>query len=179
MSDDVIGVLRESQRLGFLGERPVTDVVDHARAFVEALDGVTGSIVDLGAGGGVPGFVIAHDRPDLAVTLVDRRRTRTDFLVRMVRRLRWTDRVHVVTDEVEHLVVSSAGSFDAAVARGFGPPDITLSMGSRLVRARGRVVISDPPSGDRWHPDLLAELGVSRVEGPPRSVAVFRVDGFT
>ena len=59
MSDAVMQVLSESQRLGFLGDRPIDEVVDHARAFVDALEGVTGSVIDLGAGGGLPGFVIA------------------------------------------------------------------------------------------------------------------------
>ena len=47
--------LGDSQRLGLLGARPVVDVIEHARGFVTALDGVDGEVVDLGAGGGVPG----------------------------------------------------------------------------------------------------------------------------
>ena len=42
------------------------------------------TVLDLGAGGGVPGLVIAHDLPDLHVTLLDRRAKRTDFLERVV-----------------------------------------------------------------------------------------------
>ena len=84
MSDEVLDVLAESQRLGFLGGRPIDEVVEHARSFVDALDGVTGTVIDIGAGGGVPGLVVAHDRPDLRLTMVDRRAKRTDFLQRMV-----------------------------------------------------------------------------------------------
>ncbi len=179
MSDAVLQVLAESQRLGFLGSRPVDDAVEHARAFVDALEGVTGSLVDLGAGGGLPGLVIAHDRPDLTITLVDRRAKRTDFLERMVRRLRWSDRVQVVTDDVEHVVADSPMSFDAVVARGFGPPDVTLALAAQLMRTGGRVVISEPPSGDRWTSDLLAELGVHRVQTVLPKVAVFQQNRFT
>ena len=98
-------------------------------------------MVDLGAGGGVPGLVIAHDRPDLRLTLVDRRSKRTDFLRRVVRRLRWSTRVDVVTADVE-AVIGRRGpaAFDAAVARGFGPPDTTLRFATQLVRAGGRIV---------------------------------------
>ena len=71
--------LGRAQRLGFLGERPIPEVIAHARGFVSALGEVTGSVIDLGAGGGVPGLVIAVDRPDLAITLLDRRTKRTDF----------------------------------------------------------------------------------------------------
>ncbi len=60
MSAAVHDVLTESQRLGFLGARPIAEVVEHARSFVTALDGVVGSVADIGAGGGVPGLVIAY-----------------------------------------------------------------------------------------------------------------------
>ena len=70
---DVVGdaelaaALAESQRLGMLGDRPVAEVIEHAGAFVLALAEVTGTVVDLGSGGGVPGLVIARARPDLRV----------------------------------------------------------------------------------------------------------------
>lgn len=179
MSDAVTAALEESRRLGFLGARPVGEVVTHARGFVDALDGVVGEVADLGAGGGVPGFVIAHDRPDLELTLIDRRAKRTDFLERMVRRLQWTDRIHVLTADVEQVVRTSPASFDAVVARGFGPPEPTLSLAVGLVRTGGRVIISEPPAGDRWRPDLLAELGVSRISERDGPVAVFHRESFT
>ena len=179
MSAAVHDVLTESQRLGFLGARPIAEVVEHARSFVTALDGVVGSVADIGAGGGVPGLVIAHDRPDLLLTMIDRRAKRTDFLQRMVRRLRWSDCVTVVTADVESLLDDAPSAFDAVVARGFGPPDVTLSLATGLVRIGGRVVISEPPVGDRWSPEQLAELGVCRLEHADHTVAVFRRDGFT
>lgn len=175
--DALIESLRESQRLGFLGDRAIGEVVEHARAFCRALDGLTPSngprcgVIDLGAGGGVPGLVIAHDLPELAVTLLDRRATRTDHLQRIVRRLGWGDRVTVVTGDATDLVRTHAGQFDAAVARGFGPPETTLRLGARFVRPGGRVVISEPPTGDRWDQDLLDQLGVRREHG--EQVAVF------
>lgn len=178
---DVMAVLEESQRLGFLGDRALPEVIEHARSFVDALDGVEGTVADMGSGGGVPGLVIAHDRPDVKVLLIDRRAARTDFLDRMVRRLRWTQRVEVRCADVADLI-DGAASIDAAVARGFGPPDVTLSMGSRLVRPGGRIVISEPPEGDRWPPELLDDLGVRRLDDDRGAVSVFEVtgpDGFT
>lgn len=182
-SDALRDALTESQRLGLLGDRPIDDVVEHARAFVHALDGCAGRVVDLGAGGGVPGLVIAHDRPDLRLTLVDRRSKRTDFLQRMVSRLGWSERVDVVTGDVELMVQSvveeASAPFDIAVARGFGPPDLTLGFAARLVGDGGRIVISEPPSGDRWDPDQLADLGISRSESGDQRVVCFVRDGFT
>lgn len=175
------GVLEESQRLGFLGERPIPDVIEHSRTFVDALAGVTGVVADLGSGGGVPGLVIANDRPDLDLVLIDRRAKRTDFLGRMITRLSWTSRVSVVNADVDD-VIRAGRRFDASVARGFGPPDLTLTVSARLVREGGRLVISEPPTGDRWPAELVAELGLHRVEDDKRTVAVFEsapLDGFT
>ncbi len=166
-------VLEEAQRLGFLGERDIDEVIEHARSFVGALDQVQGTVADIGSGGGVPGFVIAHDRPDLRLVLVDRRAKRTDFLDRMVRRLRWTDRVSVLCADVED-IIDGDRIIDAVVARGFGPPSVTLSMASRLVRPGGRVVISEPPEGERWRPEMVAELGVRRVDDGTGTVSVFQ-----
>jgi 16S rRNA (guanine527-N7)-methyltransferase len=175
-NDDVlIGALTESRRLGFLGARPIDEVIEHARAFLVALDVVPagGRVLDLGSGGGVPGLVIAHDRPDLRVVLLDRRTKRTDFLLRVVRRLDWSDRVEVVADDVSAITASESEMFDAVVARGFGPPVPTLATAVRLVRPGGVIVISEPPSGDRWSPETITELGTERI-GTAGPVAVFR-----
>ena len=168
-SDDLLDVLRTSQQLGFLGDRPIEQVIAHARRFVEALGAIepTASVLDLGSGGGVPGLVIAHDGPQRRVTLLDRRRTRTDFLARMVRRLGWQDRVDVLTGDAE---VGSTDDFDAVVARGFGPPAHTLSVALRWVHQGGLVVISEPPGGDRW---AGVEIPGARRMVSDRAVSVF------
>jgi hypothetical protein len=54
-------VLLAAQRLGTLGDRPIPEVIEHARYFVQALEGVTGCVADIGTGAGVPGLVIAVD----------------------------------------------------------------------------------------------------------------------
>lgn len=160
--DDLTAALTLSQRLGFLGDRPIPEVIEHAGGFVDALDDVRGRVVDLGSGGGVPGLVIAQQRPDLALTLVDRRTKRTDFLDRMVHRYRLRDRVSVEACDTDSLIGREGGTFDAAVARGFGPPMFTLETGVKLVRPGGVVVISEPPDGDRWDADAIAAIGVDR-----------------
>lgn len=152
--------LRDAQRVGFVGARPIPEVIDHARRFVGALDGVSGTVVDLGTGGGVPGLVVAIDRPDLCVVLVDRRQKRTDFLERAVARLGVGHRVEVRCDDVERMATRSPGAFDAVTARGFGPPQYTLRLAARMVVPDGPIVISEPPIGDRWDPRLLDELGL-------------------
>jgi 16S rRNA (guanine527-N7)-methyltransferase len=158
---ELVGALRDAQRLGFLGARPISEVIDHARGFVRALAQFApiDSVLDLGSGGGVPGLIIAHDLPTARVTLLDRRAKRTDALERVVRRLGWQDRVTVRCEDVETFDPDEA--FGVVVARGFGPPAFTLSQASRLVRHGGAIIISEPPEANRWDPRLLDELHLS------------------
>lgn len=181
--DALVATLADAQRLGFLGRGDLRSAIDHAREFVTALDGLTASgpgqaslhIVDLGSGGGLPGLVIAADRPDAHLTLIDRRAKRTDFLQRAVHRHGWQDRVEVVCDDVADLIRRQRASFDAAVARGFGPPLVTLDMAGQLIVPGGRIVISEPPQGNRWNPEDLRRRGLAHrnVDGAGGRVAVF------
>ncbi len=105
-----------------LGERPIDEVIAHAGAFVGALAGTRGTVVDLGSGGGVPGLVIARARPDLRLVLVDRRTTRADHLRRLVSRLGAADRVEVVAADASALPRLIDIPVDAVVARELRAP---------------------------------------------------------
>lgn len=173
----LLATLAESQRLGYLGARPVEEILAHARLFVHALgDGQDElTVADLGAGGGVPGLVLAYDLPHAHLTMVERRTQRADFLERMVQRHRWTDRVRVVAGDARVLARDEAHAFDAVVARGFGPPQATLVLAARLVASAGRIVLSEPPHGDRWDPAVLERLALRRQEHvePAGRLAIF------
>ena len=160
-------VLEAAQRVGTLGDRPIPEVIDHARQFVTALEGVTGRVIDIGTGAGVPGLVIAVDRPDLDVVLADRRATRMDALRLGVAALDLTERVSVLTVDIDDLVRDPAhtGTYDAVVCRGFGPPESTAPLARGLLKNGGRLIVSEPPSPDpsRWSETLLSEADF----GPP------------
>ena len=170
---DLHAALADSQRLGFLGTtQAVTAIVEHAGAFTDALTDVTGTVIDLGSGGGVPGLVIARARPDLRVVLVDRRAARADHLVR---RLGLAGRVDVLALDAATVARDRTGTADAVVARAFGPPAETLRAASPLLRDGGVVVVSEPPRPDpgRWPAAVLEELALTAVAQPDRRVAVF------
>lgn len=169
--------LGEAQALGMLGARPIGEVIEHSRVFLEGLRGVTGRLVDLGSGGGVPGLVIAVERPDFRVDLVERRGQRADFLRRVVARLHLDDRVRVREMDARTLALEEGGSCAAVTARGFGPPEETLVLARRLLSPAGRIVISDPPEGERWSAALLERLGLERspVIHPAGRVSMFHV----
>lgn len=158
----IVQALEEAQRLGMLGARPIEEVLTHSRVYLRGLEGVCGRVVDLGSGGGVPGLLIASERPDLEIWMIERRGTRADFLRRMVQRLGFEERVLVHEVDVQQILRSYTAGFEAVTARGFGPPEGTLRIARGLISATGRIVISDPPEGNRWPGALLDELGLRR-----------------
>ncbi len=177
MHDDVIETLRSAQRFGFFGSRPIEEAIEHSRQYVAALGSLAPGtrLIDIGSGGGLPGLVLAEAYPRIEITLLDRREKRTDFLHRAVGRLGWSH-VSVITDDVVDMInaveTGIRHPFDVVTARGFGPPDTTLRSAQRLLSPNGRVVISEPPTENRWPSELLVELAVAReqVDG----VGVFR-----
>lgn len=164
---DLVAELERSRSLGFLGPGPVEDHIAHARSFESQLD--AGScVLDLGSGGGVPGLVLAVDRVDLELVLLDARTRRADFLKGAVGRLGVGDRVTVLTGRAEELGQDPAlrGRFDVVVSRSFGPPAVTAECAVGFLRAPGGVLLVSEPSDAepraRWPTEGLAELGLRR-----------------
>lgn len=177
MTDDsaLLAALAAIQVRGAIGEASLAGAVAHADQFVTALPIAARSLADLGSGGGLPGLVIAVRRPDLAITLVERRASRADLLLRAIRALDLTERVTVLADDVRVLGARSRASFDAVTARSFAAPPITARWAGELLRSGGVLVVSEPPDDDpmRWPADTLAAAGLrddGRVAGVRRFV---------
>ncbi|MCU1357081.1 MAG: rRNA small subunit methyltransferase [Acidimicrobiales bacterium] len=176
MTDLLTGLLVESRQLGFLGPGPVEPHLHHASAFAAAVDRPPARALDLGAGGGLPGLVLAASTwPDTRWTFVDAHARRSEFLADAVDRLGLGDRVEVITDRAEEVgrSVAHRGRFDLVVARSFGPPCVTAECGAPLLVVGGDLVVSEPPvdragaEAGRWPPTGLALLGLG-----PASVIV-------
>lgn len=142
----LVEVLELARRGGALGTIDIGDAIAHSRLYVRGLTQVHGRVVDIGSGGGIPGLVVAWDRPDLSVVLVDRRAKRTDMLLRACLALEFGDRVEVVTGDVSTL---STG-FDGLTARLFGTPASVVRIAERVVRPGGTAVVSEAPQGYDW-----------------------------
>jgi 16S rRNA (guanine527-N7)-methyltransferase len=123
--------------------------------------------MDIGTGAGVPGLIIAVDRPDLTLVLTDRREARMDALARGVTAMGIRDRVTVLTADVAVLGQNPehAATYDAVVCRGFASPEVTATLARPLLKNGGSLIVSEPPSPDpsRWPNDLLEKVGF----GPP------------
>lgn len=161
MDPALIGELERSRALGFLGPGPVEEHVHHAGGFLAALEGVTGQVIDLGSGGGVPGLVVGLARPDLTLVLIDAMAKRCTFLAEAATVLGLA-RTTVVVGRAEALGRGPLRNSAAAVlARSFGPPAVTAECAAPFLRVGGRLVVSEPPDAiDRWPEDGLALLGL-------------------
>jgi 16S rRNA (guanine527-N7)-methyltransferase len=161
--DRLLEQLERARTLGFLGPGPVLDHLEHAQGFLTALTEVTGRVVDLGSGGGVPGFPVALARPDLHLVLVDASAKRCAFLESATAALGLADRCAVVLGRAE--VVGRGdlrGTADAVLARSFGSPAATAECAAPLLRVGGHLVVSEPPQGDdRWPSAGLRPLGMA------------------
>ncbi len=182
---DVLPVLRhvltEIQRRGAIGRVSIDEAIAHADEYVAALpdDLHGGELVDLGSGGGLPGLVIVARRPDLRVTLVERRDKRADLLRFGVRGLGATERVEVVAADVQHVVRRSPGGFDVVSARSFGPLLEVMRLAAQLLRPGGWLIVSEPPEGTpRIDPDEVTGLGMvdgGQLRGPAGAVHRWRL----
>lgn len=167
MTAALTDLLTESRQLGFLGPGPVEVHLAHAAAFAEALTTAPARALDLGAGGGLPGLVLAATVwPDTRWVLLDAQLRRTTFLERAVEALGLGDRVRVVTARAEEAGrhIDHRGLNDLVVARSFAAPAVTAECAAPLLQVGGLLLASEPPAADlaaRWPAEPLAELGFS------------------
>ena len=147
MTDDteLLAALAVIQARGAIGERSLGGAVSHADRFVALVPTGPRSVVDLGSGGGLPALVIAWRRPDVAVTMVERRANRADLLRRAVTSLGLGERTKVVNSDVAAVAAASPRSFDVVTARSFGDVVITTRFIDILLTEDGVGLVSEPP----------------------------------
>lgn len=179
--DLLIEVLLDARTRGFLGPGPVEYHVEHSRDLGEALGPFSGAFLDLGAGGGIPGLVLALMWPEATAVLLDAQQQRGAFLAHAVDRLDLAQRIVVRTGRAERLAREGElrGRFDLVVARSFGGPAETAECAVGFLAAGGRLAVTEPPeseeTSERWPAAGLAELGLgpaARIRSGRAGVAV-------
>lgn len=133
--DNLVAALREENERQNLVSRPSLEsvwqrhIVDSAQLLHVSRETVpAGPWLDLGSGAGFPGLVIAALQPERAVTLVDSRRLRTEWLARATS-LMGLANVEVVLAHVEDL---DSRTWQVISARAFAPLDRLLEVAARF-----------------------------------------------
>ena len=165
MSDVLLlEVLEQARRHGHLGPGPVVDQLEQARRFGRHVRRPYAIAVDLGAGGGIPGLVLATDDGPARWLLVDRRSARVDDLVRAIGRLGLGERVSARAIDAVDLGRDPAwrGHVDLVTARSLGAPPEVAELSAPLLRVGGQLLVSEPPGagGDRWPSEGLRRVGL-------------------
>lgn len=165
-SAELRSTLEEAQRLGLLGPGPVERHITHGVSLAERLGPFTGSFLDLGSGGGIPGLPLAVEWSGSTGVLVDSSRRSAAFLASSIRGLDLADRISVVEGRAEELGHETGlrEAFDLVVSRLFARPAVTAECGSAFVRVGGRLLVCEPPGGDdrgtRWPVEGLPRVGL-------------------
>ncbi|MCG2585232.1 16S rRNA (guanine(527)-N(7))-methyltransferase RsmG [Massilia sp. TS11] len=95
------------------------------------------NVLDVGAGGGLPGIVLAICRPDMKVTLIDTVHKKTAFLTQVKAQLKLAN-VSVVTGRVEQYQPSD--KFDVITSRAFADLSDFVNWSQHLLASGGRYI---------------------------------------
>jgi 16S rRNA (guanine527-N7)-methyltransferase len=93
------------------------------------------TILDVGAGGGIPGVLLAIARPDCQVTLLDVVQKKAAFLTQVAIELRLAN-IHVAVSRVEDY--APAKRFDIVVSRAFSDLATFVNASAHLLAAGGQ-----------------------------------------
>lgn len=140
-------------------EELLTRHVPEAVAVAQLLPSSGGRLLDIGSGGGFPGFVIAVVRPDFEVHLLDSTAKKTRFLREIADELAVSVSVH--TGRAEELGRGAlADQFDVVTARAVAPLDRLARLAAPFL-APGGVLYA--VKGEQWGTELAsAERAIAR-----------------
>ncbi|MCX8042972.1 MAG: 16S rRNA (guanine(527)-N(7))-methyltransferase RsmG [Desulfobacterota bacterium] len=98
---------------------------------------ISGSLVDIGSGGGFPGIPIKINNPSIELTLIEANRKKSNFLKTVIRRL-GLKHVDVYNGRAEHF--DKECFFDIAISRAFANVADFCTVAGRLVKNGGMAV---------------------------------------
>jgi len=139
------------------------------------------NVLDVGAGGGLPGIVLAIVRPDMNVAMIDTVHKKTAFLNQVKAELKLTN-VNVHTMKVQDLVVSEP--FDVITSRAFADLSDFVNWSGHLLAEGGKFIALKgvAPSEERgrlpqdWKVVDLQPLWVPRLQAERHLVFIERAE---
>lgn len=129
------------------------------------------SLLDVGAGAGLPGLALALARPDLRVTLVESKGKKAAFLRQAIRTLP-APNANVWEERIERIepAAGAESRFDAAIQRAALGPEEFLEVVRPWLAPGGVAVLMQGPDGRAPAEDALRGLGYEAL--PPRTFAL-------
>jgi len=148
-------------------------------AAVSAFEGAK-NVLDVGAGGGLPGIVLAIARPDMQVSLIDTVHKKTAFLTQVKAELGLKN-VTVYTMKVQDL---KAGPFDVITSRAFADLSDFVNWSGHLLGEGGRFIAlkGTAPADEQerlpgeWKIQELRPIKVPKVEAERHLVFIEKTD---
>ncbi|MEM9466482.1 MAG: RsmG family class I SAM-dependent methyltransferase [Actinomycetota bacterium] len=161
LTDDQLAALEAAwapaRAAGVLGRATVHTLWEHTAGFASAVCShfgresadLSGRLIDVGTGAGVPGLLLAQQLPGCHITLVDANERRLDHVRRARRALGLEDRTTVMHARAEDLATDLRyrTGFDGAVSRLLAEPSDSAELLAPLVRDGGVIVVS---TAQRW-----------------------------
>lgn len=146
-------------------------------AAVPAFEGAQ-NVLDVGAGGGLPGIVLAIARPDIKVSLIDTVHKKTAFLTQVKAELGLSN-VSVYTMKVQDL---KAGPFNVITSRAFADLSDFVNWSGHLLAEGGRFIalkgVAPAEEQQRlpqeWKVQELRPLKVAKLEAERHLVFITR-----
>jgi len=148
-------------------------------AAVSAFEGAK-NVLDVGAGGGLPGIVLAIARPDMQVSLIDTVHKKTAFLTQVKAELGLKN-VTVYTMKVQEL---KAGPFDVITSRAFADLSDFINWSGHLLAEGGKFIAlkGTAPADEQerlpgeWKIQELRPIKVPKVEAESHLVFIEKSD---
>ena len=104
-------------------------------------------LVDIGSGAGFPGVPIAIASPRVALTLIEVRRKRANFLRHVIRRCK-LENVDVAEQRVEEFLHAPHPHFDRVTSRAFAGLETVLNIAENLLPSKGKCLAMVGPEID-------------------------------
>jgi 16S rRNA (guanine527-N7)-methyltransferase len=112
--------------------------------FLRVLPSGIRTLLDFGAGAGLPGIPIKIVRPEVELSLLEARRRRTSFLSTALRELGLAG-VRVLDARAEDVADELRGAFDAVVLRCAGSLERAIPLAAKFAVVGGAVIAAGPP----------------------------------